>query len=191
MNPPRTASSSFGKGVGAPPPPCGFLRRGSFRPGARVRGFPHPPIGSGSILSPLPPREPNRSSLQQTSRLRPERTEHERPLSPLPLGILPVRFDLESSRADDDRTGDAAVPGSADAAVGSERPRRGQADLSALPRGSNCQKLWMAESRGDLGSILESHSLEDVSEELVSIQLPPLALGGLSELEDHGQAGRS
>jgi len=49
----------------------------------------------------------------------------------------------------------------------------------------------MAESCGDLGSTLESDSLEDVSEEVVSVQLPSLALGGLSEFEDHGQAGHT
>ena len=40
-------------------------------------------------------------------------------------------------------------------------------------------------SRGVLGPVLELHSSDDVSEQLVSVQLPPLALGGLSELEDH------
>ena len=40
-------------------------------------------------------------------------------------------------------------------------------------------------SRGDLGPILELHSSDDVSEQLVTVQFPPLTLGGLSELEDH------
>ena len=55
------------------------------------------------------------------------------------------------------------------------------------------QELWMgnlgAGSRGvaNLGAVLEVDSSNDVSEERVSVELPPLALGGLSELEDHRQ----
>ncbi len=43
-------------------------------------------------------------------------------------------------------------------------------------------------SRGDLGPVLELDSSNDVSEELMSVESPPLALGGLSEFEDHGEA---
>lgn len=47
------------------------------------------------------------------------------------------------------------------------------------------------DSCGDLDAVLEFDPLDDLSEELVSVEFPPLALGGLSELEDHREAGDS
>lgn len=45
------------------------------------------------------------------------------------------------------------------------------------------------ESRGlDLDALLEVDTSDDVPEELVSIQFPPLAIGGWDEFEGQGQA---
>lgn len=53
-----------------------------------------------------------------------------------------------------------------------------------MSRLSNCQELWVSflESRGDdIDAVLEDDPSDNVSEKLVPVQFPPLALGGLSE----------
>ncbi len=43
--------------------------------------------------------------------------------------------------------------------------------------------LWMENlevSRGDLDAVLELHSTDDIREEFITIEFPPLTLGGLS-----------